>query len=224
MDSQFAHPAVAETTPRTKITESSEHDVMLARVGQITRTLHDSLRELGFDKVLEKVSMDIPDVKDRLNYVVRMTEQAAQRVLNATDNAIPMQERIDAGAGEILSGWEDTLKAPFSESGYRDMATLTMQCLTDMRRDSSATKQQLLDIMMAQDFQDLTGQVVRKVTDLAHVMEKQLINLLLDFSPNDVRKDAGGSMLNGPQINPEGNSDVVADQEQVDDLLDSLGF
>lgn len=224
MDSQFAHPAVAEVMSRTKITEGSEHDVMLARVGQITRTLHDSLRELGFDKVLEKVSMDIPDVKDRLNYVVRMTEQAAQRVLNATDTAIPMQERIDAGASEILNGWENTLKAPFSEAAYRDMATLTMQCLTDMRRDSSATKQQLLDIMMAQDFQDLTGQVVRKVTDLAHVMEKQLINLLVDFSPNDVRKESGGSMLNGPQINPEGNNDVVADQGQVDDLLDSLGF
>ena len=224
MDSQLAHSGVAEATSRTLGTESSEQDEMLARVGQITRTLHDSLRELGFDKVLEKVSMDIPDVKDRLNYVVRMTEQAAQRVLNATDTAIPMQERIDAGAGEILSGWEKTLKAPFSESDYRDMATLTMQCLADMRRDSCATKQQLLDIMMAQDFQDLTGQVVRKVTELAHVMEKQLINLLLDFSPNDVRKETGGSMLNGPQINPEGNSDVVADQEQVDDLLDSLGF
>lgn len=206
-------------------TLSGDQDDMLTRVGHITRTLHDSLRELGFDKVLEQVSIDIPDVKDRLNYVAKMTEQAAQRVLNATDTAIPLQERMDAGANEILEGWKTTLNAPFSESNYRDMATLTMQCLVDMRQDTNATKQQLLDIMMAQDFQDLTGQVVRKISDLAHVLEKQLVSLLVDFSPAEARRENSGSgLLNGPQVNPENKSDVVVDQEQVDDLLDSLGF
>ena len=224
MGTQLADTTVTAAVISTKSVEGGEHEEMLTRIGQITRTLHDSLRELGFDKVLEKMSMDIPDVKDRLNYVARMTEQAAQRVLNATDAAIPLQERIDAGAGEILNGWQTTLNAPFSEANYRDMATLTMQCLADMRNDSSATKQQLLDIMMAQDFQDLTGQVVRKVTDLAHVLEKQLVHLLIDFSPAEMRKETNAGLLNGPQINPETKSDVVVDQGQVDDLLDSLGF
>ena len=220
-----ADSTVGETTVNSISAAPGEHDEMLARVGRITRTLHDSLRELGFDKVLEQVSMDIPDVKDRLNYVAQMTEQAAQRVLNATDAAIPLQERIDAGAEEVLNGWKTTLNAPFSEASYRDMATLTMQCLADMRNDTSATKKQLLDIMMAQDFQDLTGQVVRKVSDLAHVLEKQLVSLLVDFSPAEARKESGGSgLLNGPQVNPASKSDVVTDQEQVDDLLDSLGF
>ena len=238
MDTQFASSAVLATAPPAvsvppggadpSRAEShaggGEHDVMLARVGQITRTLHDSLRELGFDKVLEKATLDIPDVRDRLNYVARMTEQAAQRVLNATDTAIPLQERIDAGADEILHGWQAALKAPFSEANYRDMATLTMQCLVDMRNDTSATKQQLLDIMMAQDFQDLTGQVIRKVTELAHGLEQQLVQLLLDYSPVEVRREVNSGLLNGPQINPSSKSDVVADQGQVDDLLDSLGF
>jgi len=238
VDTQFASSAVVATAPPAvsappggadpSRAEShaggGEHDVMLARVGQITRTLHDSLRELGFDKVLEKATLDIPDVRDRLNYVARMTEQAAQRVLNATDTAIPLQERIDAGADEILHGWQAALKAPFSEANYRDMATLTMQCLTDMRQDTSATKQQLLDIMMAQDFQDLTGQVIRKVTELAHGLEQQLVQLLLDYSPVEVRREVSSGLLNGPQINPSNKNDVVADQGQVDDLLDSLGF
>jgi chemotaxis protein CheZ len=153
-----------------------------------------------------------------------MTEQAAQRVLNATDTAIPLQERIDAGADEILTGWQSTLKAPFSEANYRDMATLTMQCLADMRNDTSATKRQLLDIMMAQDFQDLTGQVIRKVTDLAHGLEQQLVQLLIDYAPTELRRESNNSLLNGPQINPANRNDVVADQSQVDDLLDSLGF
>jgi chemotaxis protein CheZ len=104
------------------------------------------------------------------------------------------------------------------------MATLTMQCLVDMRNDTSATKQQLLDIMMAQDFQDLTGQVIRKVTDLAQGLEQQLVQLLIDYSPAEVRREVNSGLLNGPQINPANRSDVVADQSQVDDLLDSLGF
>jgi chemotaxis protein CheZ len=224
VDTQFAGSAVAAAAHHAASMEACESDEMLARVGQITRTLHDSLRELGFDKVLEKATVDIPDVRERLNYVARMTEQAAQRVLNATDAAIPMQERIDAGADEILNGWQATFKAPFSEAHYRDMATMTMQCLADMRNDTSATKQQLLDIMMAQDFQDLTGQVIRKVTDLAHNLEQQLVQLLIDYAPAEIKRDAGSGLLNGPQINPEKRSDVVADQSQVDDLLDSLGF
>lgn len=197
---------------------------MLARIGQITRTLHDSLRELGFDKVLAQATADIPDVRERLTYVGRMTEQAAQRVLNATDTAIPLQERIEAGATEILSGWEKALNAPYNEADYRDMATLTMQCLGDMRSDTGTTKQQLLDIMMAQDFQDLTGQVIRKITELAHGLEQQLVQLLIDYAPAETRRESQHVLLNGPQINPANKSDVVADQSQVDDLLDSLGF
>ena len=224
MDAQLVQPTVMSGAHPSMGVEDGEQEQMLARVGQITRTLHDSLRELGFDKVLKKVTVDIPDVRDRLNYVARMTEQAAQRVLNATDAAIPLQERIESGAGEMLAGWEAALKAPFSEANYRDMATLTMQCLTDMRNDTGATKQQLLDIMMAQDFQDLTGQVIRKITELAHGLEQQLVQLLIDYAAPEVRRDSHHGLLNGPQINPANKNDVVADQSQVDDLLDSLGF
>lgn len=195
---------------------------MLVRVGQLTRNLHDSLRELGFDKVLSAATVDIPDVRDRLNYVVRMTEQAAQRVLNATDRAIPLQERVDAGANEILSGWQTTLAAPFSEGHYRDMATLTMQCLTDMRSDTATTKEQLLDIMMAQDFQDLTGQVIAKIIDIAENLEQQLLALLLESAPVKVNTNLDTGLLNGPAIKPGGRKDVASNQSRVDDLLDSL--
>ena len=224
MNTQFPDSSGLTSTPASTRSEVCEQGEMLIRVGQMTRGLHDSLRELGLDKVLEKASVDMPDVRDRLNYVARMTEQAAQRVLNATDTAIPLQERIDAGAGEVLRGWKATFDAPFSEAGYRDMATMTMQCLVDMQHDTNATKQQLLDIMMAQDFQDLTGQVIRKVTDLAHSLECQLVQFLIDYAPSEVKRETDNTLLNGPQINPEGKSDVVADQSQVDDLLDSLGF
>jgi chemotaxis protein CheZ len=81
-----------------------------------------------------------------------------------------------------------------------------------------------MDIMMAQDFQDLTGQVIKRVTELAHHLEQQLVQMLIDFAPADIKREVTSGLLNGPQINPTGNSDVVANQGQVDDLLDSLGF
>jgi chemotaxis protein CheZ len=89
---------------------------------------------------------------------------------------------------------------------------------------SIATRQHLMDIMMAQDFQDLTGQVIMRVTEIAHDIESQLLQLLIDYSPADVKRDNANSLLNGPQINPNATPDVVANQSQVDDLLDSLGF
>ncbi len=187
---------------------ASINDELLSRVGQITRTLHDSLRALGLDKVVQDAARDIPDVRDRLNYVMSMTEQAAQRVLNATDTAIPLQEQIARAATALCAdGTNASLK----------------QELTEIAGKADRTKQQLMDIMMAQDFQDLTGQVIRRIIELAHELESQLVQMLVDYAPAEQRKEANAGLLNGPQIHKD-REDVVADQEQVDDLLSSLGF
>jgi chemotaxis protein CheZ len=202
----------------------SVNDEVLARVGQMTRGLHESLRELGFDKLIEQAAYEMPSARDRLSYVAKMTEQAAQRVLNATDAASPLQEKIASGARDVAKEWHPVLTGPFSEQGYRAMADRTLAYLQQTEQDADATRQQLLTIMMAQDFQDLTGQVIKKVTELAHGVEQQLIQLLIDYAPPELRRDTGSGLLNGPQIKPQGNPDVVADQGQVDDLLESLGF
>ena len=216
--------SLAATAPDVAGAEHGLQEEVLVRVGQMTRTLHDSLRGLGFDKLIEKAAHDIPNARDRLDYVAKLTEQAAQRVLNATDAAGPLQEKIDVGASEIAANWQSVMNAPFSEPQYREMAERTLEYLDQTRNATDVTRQHLMDIMMAQDFQDLTGQVIKKVTELAHGLEQQLVQLLIDYAPPDVRREAASGLLNGPQINPNGNSEVVADQEQVDDLLDSLGF
>ena len=203
--------------------EAPLNDEMMARVGQMTRALHESLRGLGFDQLLERASHDIPDARDRLDYVARMTEQAAQRVLNATDLAGPLQERIQSSSATLASDWQQALANPFSEQAYRDLAARTVSSLDQTQQASAETRQHLMNIMMAQDFQDLTGQVIKKVTELAHGIEQQLLQLLVDYAPADKKREVDTGLLNGPQINPTGQ-DVVATQEQVDDLLDSLGF
>jgi chemotaxis protein CheZ len=205
--------------------ELNVQNEMLTRVGHMTRTLHDSLRGLGFDKLLAKAAHDIPDARDRLDYVAKMTEQAAQRVLNAVDAAGPLQDAIDTSAASLANRWQDMLSSgKFSEEKCRQLAEESIDHFDQSRASASATKQHLMDIMMAQDFQDLTGQVIKRVTELAHGLEQQLVQLLIDYAPPEIKRDAGSGLLNGPQINPEGNADVVADQGQVDDLLESLGF
>jgi chemotaxis protein CheZ len=104
------------------------------------------------------------------------------------------------------------------------VADRTLEYLEQVQSSASNTRQELLNIMMAQDFQDLTGQVIKKVTELAHNLETQLVQLLVDYAPPEIRRETGSGLLNGPQINPTGNPDVVANQSQVDDLLESLGF
>jgi len=198
------------------------HDEMLNRIGQVTRTLHDNLCGLGLDKMLEQVAQEIPDARDRLNYVARMTEQAAERVLNATDEAIPLQEELSTQAASLEAHWKQTLVKPSLKSEYNQVAQETLVFLALTEKNTVATKALLMDIMMAQDFQDLTGQVIKKITTLAQDLERQLVQVLVDFSPAVPKKD-GADLMNGPQIDPNA-TDVMASQTQVDDLLDSLGF
>ncbi len=203
--------------------EPARYDDLLMRVGQLTRSLHESLRELGLDKEIERLAKDdISNTRDRLMYVAKMTEQAAQRVLNATEAAVPLQEQIEQGADSLLAEWREAQgNAP---ADARLLVPRTMAFLQDLSGSAAATRGHLLDIMMAQDFQDLTGQVITKVTQLGHSLESQLVQLLVDHAPVEGKREPGNGLLNGPQVNPEGKADVVAGQEQVDDLLESLGF
>jgi chemotaxis protein CheZ len=205
--------------------DSTSPDEVLSRIGHMTRALHESLRGLGLDKLIEKAASDIPDARDRLDYVVRLSEQSAKRVLDATDAANPLQDDIDDRAAELSRSWQALLAEPgHGDNAWRDLAQRTVAGLSESRQAASATKGHLMDIMMAQDFQDLTGQVISRITGIAQNLEKQLVQVLVDFAPSEIKRELDNGLLNGPQINPEGNSEVVADQGQVDDLLDSLGF
>ena len=204
--------------------DSGSHDEVLSRIGHMTRALHESLRGLGLDKLIEKAASDIPDARDRLDYVARLSEQAAKRVLDATDAAGPLQDGIDAAAVELGRSWQSLLDSGEGSAEWRQLAEKTVASLAASRSAASATKGHLMDIMMAQDFQDLTGQVIKRITGIAQNLEQQLVQVLVDFAPAEVRRELDNGLMNGPQINPEGNSEVVGDQAQVDDLLDSLGF
>jgi len=195
------------------------------QVGQMARMLHDTLGALGYDKLLEKTVSALPDAKDRLAYIANLTEQAACKVLNATDIANPLQEELEVGAALLAKKWDTLYANKMGVDEFKLMAAETRAFLKNaVPQRTAATKEQLMEIMMAQDFQDLTGQVIKKVVALAQDLEAQLMAVLIETMPGEKRTDSVNSLLNGPVINAEGRTDVVASQQQVDDLLDSLGF
>lgn len=202
---------------------------VLNQIGQMARTLHDTLRELGLNKEIEKAASSIPDARDRLNYVATLTQQAAERVLNATEAAQPVLEKIEIESHRLAGQWQMLFEKKLDVAQFKNLVTQTHAFLYEVPKQTKTTNAYLLEIMMAQDFQDLTGQVIKKIIEVTQNMERQLLTLLVENAPPSVKAELGsslgsGGLLNGPVINPSGRTDVVTSQDQVDDLLESLGF
>ncbi|PIF74451.1 chemotaxis phosphatase CheZ [Variovorax sp. 54] len=196
---------------------------LLGRIGHLTRQLREGLRELGLDKQVAKAAQAIPDARDRLNYVAATTERAAHRALNAIDVAQPLQEALATDAKALTQRWDQWFENPIELDHARELVLDTRGYLSDVPQRASAINTQLMEILMAQDFQDLTGQVIKKMMEVVNDVETQLLQVLIDNSPPEKRHEAAQSLQNGPQVKA-GNPDAVTDQSQVDDLLESLGF
>ncbi|HAL39924.1 MAG TPA: protein phosphatase CheZ [Polaromonas sp.] len=196
---------------------------LVNRIGHLTRQMREGMRELGLDKGIARAAEAIPDARDRLGYVAQMTERAAERALNAIDVAQPIQEGLSKKAKGLTQRWDVWFASPLELDDARELVLDTRSYLSEVPQQVSATNAQLMEIMMAQDFQDLTGQVIKKMMDVIKEMETQLLQLLVDNTPVEKRQDVSHGLLNGPQIKV-GNADAVDDQGQVDDLLASLGF
>ena len=216
---ETAAPAVAAGLTTVPADES-----LFSQIGHLTRKLHDTLRELGYDKKLAETVDAIPDTRERLAYIATMTQQAAERALTATEAAQPIQEKLEAGAMGLSSKWQRLFDNQLSLEEFKNLAEETRSYLKEVPSQTKATNAQLMEIMMAQDFQDLTGQVIKKVIDMAQQMERDMLQLLLATTPAEKKTEMDASLLNGPVINAEGRTDVVTNQAQVDDLLESLGF
>ena len=201
---------------------------MFNQLGAITRQLHDALTELGYTPVLKGTVDELPDARSRLEYIARLTGEAAEKVLNRVDEAKAAQSRVIEHSQQML----DTIKGV---PGLKWAMPELTEWSEKIQQSAELTDQHLTDIMMAQDFHDLTGQVIKKVVALAGTIEEQLLHLLLQAAPHalndpasgdkEANKGAAGSAeLQGPVVNADGRTDVVTDQAQVDDLLASLGF
>jgi chemotaxis protein CheZ len=227
-----------EQTESARLSDEAP-DELIHRIGKLTRMLHENMRELGLDKEIEKAAEAIPDARDRLHYVAAMTEQAAERALNAIDRAQPMQDQLTERAEALDARWAEWFAAPQELDDAKMLVKDTRTYLGEVPEMTAATSKELLEIMMAQDFQDLTGQVIKKMMDVIREIEQQLVQVLIDSMPEAQTRETmqrkaedqwksdsarrNEELLNGPQIKDDA-PDIVSGQDQVDDLLDDLGF
>ena len=217
---EAAEPELA----RAASDDATVQEAVFNRIGHLARNLHDSLRELGYDKSLEETARQIPDARERLNYIAQMTEQAASKVLNACDIAKPAQDELDAVVKAMGARWDRMFANQLSVDEFKQLAADTRGFFAVAPTKIAITNAQLTEIMLAQDFQDLTGQVIKRVVDMVQNFESQLLQVLIESMPEDKRAAAPSGLMNGPVISAAGRSDVVTSQAQVDDLLESLGF
>jgi chemotaxis protein CheZ len=195
---------------------------MFERLGGIVRLLHDSLRELGYDKALTEASSQIVDAQDRLEYVATLTEQAANKVLNTLDEGMPAQDVLSKKAKDMDSRWTALFDGKLSLEEFKALAGDSRQFAQAVAEATEAEKARLLEIMMAQDFQDITGQLIKKVVNITKTVENELAQLLRDNAPAEVREKLAQKpvpLMQGPSV-----PSVALDQDNVDDLLADLGF
>ena len=191
------------------------------KIGLLTRQLHDALNELGYADQLSGSDGELPDAQNSLSYIARLTGEAAEKVLSRVEQAKAQQDRMAAENRRVL---EALVRDPVAAVAKG----LVYNHLVDMEREAQVADNHLTEIMMAQDFHDLTGQVIARVVNLAGTIEKQLVQLLVQTAPPTAQPvplpAPERKQLSGPVVDPEGTPDVVTNQSEVDDLLASLGF
>lgn len=210
-----------EAVPSLKTSEMDNAVVdkpLYERIGNILRQLHDSMRELGYDRALQDVATEVTDAKGRLEYVATLTEQAATRVLNSIDIGMPQQEELAKTARELETRWADLFEGKIDVAAFKQLAQDSREFAAGTATRANEEKARLMEIMMAQDFQDITGQVIKKVVVITKKLEQELAQLLRDNAPPE-SKEKVVDLMAGPDV-----PDKAMQQDDVDSLLANLGF
>jgi len=204
-------------------------------IGKLTRALHESIKNLNVQSV--GAASEIEHTTDKLAYVLEMTDKSANRTMDLVDEGMPLADQMLQQATDLSSRWKKFMGKELTPAEFRQLTKDVDIYLKDSARDARLIQGKLSEIVLAQDFQDLTGQVIHKVTDLIRDVEQRLVTLVAMAGHVDritgIRHEVETAMeervsepdikAEGPQIN-KANADVVASQDDVDDLLSSLGF
>jgi chemotaxis protein CheZ len=208
----------------TSLTEHFDSD-LFQEVGRLTRELHEAIN--GFlldDRVAELAEKDIPDASERLSYVITMTEQSANTTLSSVEASLPMVDDLGKQAEVLREEWERFKGRKLSVENFRVLSKDLTEFLALITSHSTELHSKLTDVLMAQDFQDITGQIIRQVIDLVHDVESKLVQLVKISGSKLPEKQADPEKLEGPVVPGVDQGDVVHGQDDVDDLLSSLGF
>jgi chemotaxis protein CheZ len=207
-------PEVSEASSPPPVEDYALYD----RLGSVVRQLHDALQQLGYGQILDDTLRDISDSQGRLEYIASLTEQSANKVLNAVDEGLPVQDKQIAQASDLERRWQSILQRETVTGDLSLLAIDSCDFAREVARNSEAEKVRLMEIMMAQDFQDITGQIIKKVVTLTQKLEKELTQLLRDYAVVSL-PNKSVDLLAGPSV-----PDLAMDQDDVDSMLADLGF
>lgn len=211
------------------LTQSQESD-LFQEVGKLTRELHDALNNFDVDaRLVDLTENEMPDTRDRLNFVIKTTEDAAHKTLGFIDQTLPLASGLKQTAEKIDESWHRFRMKDMNADEFRSLSKDIENYLPKVKQHSEQIHANLSEMILAQGFQDITGQVIRQVIDLVGEVESNLVQLVkvagkhIDNNTKDNKK-VDPIKAEGPQINAEDNPDVLNNQDEVDDLLSSLGF
>lgn len=200
-------------------------------VGKMARGLHDAMNTFCEETRIDELAEDeIPDARSRLHHVITLTQQSADRSLTAVENTMPRCDALSGRINELGNAWQNFKRREMTVEQFRELSKKLEEFFNEAEQDTSAIRTGLNEIMMAQDFQDLTGQIITRVIELVEEVEGNLIELVrltgekksISSDKNEDRAEA--IKAEGPYVPGLGDSKVVDGQDDVDDLLSSLGF
>ena len=198
---------------------------LFQEVGRLTRNLHDAIEEFMTDSpIAELAEREIPDASERLSYVITITEESANTTLGAVEASMPLVNELADKANILAGQWKRFRQRELSVDEFRVLSQELNVFLQVARDHSGQLHGRLSEVLLAQGFQDLTGQVIRKVITLIHDVEDQLVQLVRISGSRLPEKKRNNGGLEGPVVPGVDQGDVMTGQDDVDDLLSSLGF
>lgn len=211
----------------TKLRESA----LFQELGKLTRELHDTLANFKVDSRLSSLAdSEIPDAKERLNHVITLTQKAADRTLTVVEQTLPRTEQLEQKSVQLKVQWDRFRSRDMKVEEFRGLSTEIDDFLKWTFENASHIHHGLSEVMMAQDFQDLTGQIIRRVIKLVQDVEDSLVGIIRITgqrvkSPRKAEDNGSRIKAEGPAIPGLNDSkQIVGGQDDVDDLLSSLGF
>lgn len=166
-------------------------------LGLLARDLHDAVRRLGGDLAQEGVPGSVADARQHLQDVLEMSSQAAHRTLDFAERMRPQADALAEQAGAVLGGAS-------AEDHVRTLATQAQSF-------AGACRDGLADFVVAQSWQDLSGQRIKKVVNFISSVENSLLELV-----SLTGALAQGEAIAGPV--------KVTSQDEADRLLSEFGF
>jgi len=233
MITSLQSPETTDEQLETQIDDinSLKDNQLFQELGKMTRDIHDSIMQFRMDsRISDLAETDIPDAKDRLEYVITMTEKAANTAMGVIEEGSPVAEKLGSQAGVLKAQWQKFRKRELSADELRSMGHDVEEFFDESERMMSKLLSGFTEILMAQDFQDLTGQIIRQVINLVNEIETNLVDLIKIQGETQAKEDSAekqdeATILDGPQVpGKETSNDVMKGQDDVDDLLASLGF